>query len=142
MFRVFLCVARQHDAWLVAVASLVCVPAAIATFFLYSHAPAFPRWRRWAGMTMTGLVAGSGIWTTHFVAMLAFKTGLPTGFDPAATAASFAIAVVSATLGFSFASRSNEPESLLRAGLGGGMVGAGVTVVHYVGMAGYRSTAR
>jgi NO-binding membrane sensor protein with MHYT domain len=40
---------------------------------------------------MTGLVAGSGIWTTHFVAMLAFKTGLPTGYAVLATMSSLGV---------------------------------------------------
>jgi len=91
MFKVFLCIATEHNWWLVALAALVCLPATFATFFLYSKVPSYPAWRRWTWLAMTGLVAGSGIWTTHFVAMLAFKTGLPTGYAVLATMSSLGV---------------------------------------------------
>lgn len=99
MFKVFLCVATEHNWWLVALAALVCLPATFATFYLYSKVPSYPAWRRWTWLAMTGLVAGSGIWTTHFVVMLAFKTGLPTGYAVLATMSSLGVAIVSTTLG-------------------------------------------
>ena len=39
-------------------------------------------------LLITGVCAASGIWATHFVAMLAFDAGIPTAYDPALTAAS------------------------------------------------------
>lgn len=139
MFRVFLCIAMQHNWWLVALAALVCVPSTFATFFLYSRVPAFPAWRRWTWLSMTGVVAGSGIWTTHFVAMLAFKTGLPTGFDALETLGSLGVAIVSTAAGFAVASATTERPPLARAAIGGLIVGLGITFMHYVGMAGYRT---
>jgi PAS domain S-box-containing protein len=140
MFKVVLCITTQHNLWLVIVAALVCVPATFATFFLYSKIPAFPAWRRWAWLSMTGAVAGSGIWTTHFVAMLAFKTGLPTGYAALPTLGSLVVAVVSTTLGFALASAKGGRAPRQMA-LGGGLiVGLGITFMHYVGMSGYRTT--
>jgi len=140
MFKVVLCLSTQHNWWLVVVAALVCVPATFATFFLYSKVPAFPAWRRWAWLSMTGAVAGSGIWTTHFVAMLAFRTGLPTGHAALPTLASLVVAVVSTTLGFALASTKVD-RSPRQMALGGGLiVGLGITFMHYVGMSGYRTT--
>jgi len=139
MFKVLLCIAMKHDWWLVMLAAAVCVTATSATFFLYSKVPAFPRWRRWAWLSMTGAVAGSGIWTTHFVAMLAFETGLPTGYAAGPTAGSLGVAVLSTTLGFAIASASASRASRLKALAGGLAVGIGITLMHYVGMAGYRT---
>ena len=140
MFRVLLCVTHQHDWRLVLVAAVVCLSATLATFFLYSRVPASPVWKRWAWLTMTGLVAGSGIWTTHFVAMLAFETGLPTGYAPIGTFGSLGVAVACTALGFAAASR---PAPATRRGwtatVGGVMVGLGITFMHYMGMSGYRT---
>ncbi|OYX01531.1 MAG: histidine kinase [Caulobacter vibrioides] len=141
MFKILLCVATEHNWWLVVVAALVCVPATLATFFLYSKVPTFPVWRRWTWLAMTGLVAGSGIWTTHFVAMLAFKTGLPTGYEALATMGSLAVAVISTTLGFAAGSATTADSRRRLTSIGGGLVvGLGITSMHYVGMSGYRTT--
>ena len=140
MFKVFLCVATEHNLWLVGVAAIVCVVATLATFFLYSRVPAVPGWRRWTWLTMTGLVAGSGIWTTHFVAMLAFKTGLPTGYAALATMGSLVVAVASTILGFAVGSSAFAgARPRLNAIAGGLVVGLGITFMHYVGMNGYRT---
>jgi PAS domain S-box-containing protein len=140
MFKVFLCIAADHDLWLVGLAAVVCVVATLATFFLYSRVPSFPAWRRWTWLGMTGLVAGSGIWTTHFVAMLAFKTGLPTGYAVLGTMGSLVVAVVGTTLGFAGGSASlARSRPRLAAVAGGLVVGLGITFMHYVGMSGYRT---
>src|ERR1700710_2563820 len=98
MFKIYLCITTQHDWRLVVAAALVCASATLATFFLYSKVPAFPLGRRVTWLALTGLVAGSGIWTTHFVAMLAFQTGLPTGYSPLETMGSLAVAMVSTAI--------------------------------------------
>jgi PAS domain S-box-containing protein len=88
---------------------------------------------------MTGVVAGSGIWTTHFVAMLSFRTGLPTGYAVLPTVASLGVAILSTVAGFAVASAAGRlPRT--RAAAGGLIVGIGITSMHYVGMAGYRTT--
>ena len=140
MFKLFLCISTRHDLGLVCVAAIVCIVATLATFFLYSRVPSAPGWRRWAWLTMTGLVAGSGIWTTHFVAMLAFRTGLPTGYAALATMGSLVVAVASTTLGFAGGSTSAVGARPRLTAVGGGLVvGLGITFMHYVGMSGYRT---
>lgn len=47
---------------------------------------------------LSGGAAGCGIWTTHFVAMLAFDTGLPTAYALGLTSLSLALANLSTTL--------------------------------------------
>jgi PAS domain S-box-containing protein len=140
MFRVFLCIATQHNWWLVVVAALVCIPSTFATFFLYSRVPTFPAWRRWTWLSMTGVVAGSGVWTTHFVGVLAFKTGLPTGFVALETVGSLGVAIASITAGFAIASSGAGHRQAIRTAIGGLIVGLGITFMHYLGMAGYRTT--
>lgn len=140
MFNVLLCVSAQHDWRLVALAAIVCISATIATCFLYSRVPTFPAPRRWTWLSMTGVVAGSGTWTTHFVAMLAFETGLPTGFAAIPTLGSLAVAVLSTTLGFAVASDGSDRTRWGRHLGGGVVVGLGIALMHYMGMNGYRTT--
>ena len=37
---------------------------------------------RWAWILQAAVATGSGIWATHFIAMLAFKSALPTTYEP------------------------------------------------------------
>jgi PAS domain S-box-containing protein len=141
MFKIILCVAHSHDLRLVALAALVCAVATLVTFYLYSRTPAARSWRRWASVGLTGVVAGCGIWTTHFVAMLAFKTGLPTGYEAAETLGSLGVAIVSTATGFAVgSSRLTRARPRVAAVAGGLIVGLGITFMHYVGMTGYRTT--
>ncbi len=84
---------------------------------------------------MTGLVAGSAIWTTHFVAMLAFRTGLPTGYAALGTLGSLLVAVACCMVGFWVGSLRGH--RVLASIAGGLIVGVGITLMHYVGMSGY-----
>ena len=140
MFKVLTCVATQHNLPLVLAAAIVCLLATQATIFLYWRTPSFPIWRRWTSLGLTGLVAGSGIWTTHFVAMLAFETGLPTGYGAAPTIASLIIAVAGTTAGFALGSAPATPDRPpAHRLLGGLVVGLSITAMHYIGMSGYRT---
>jgi PAS domain S-box-containing protein len=140
MFNVLLCISGGHDWRLVVIAALVCVPTTLATFFLYAKALSFPASGRWVWLAMAGIVAGSGIWTTHFIAMLAFKTGLPVGYAPLATIGSLFVAAIGTTLGFAVASTTTHaPWRGLKAAVGGGGVGLSIAAMHYAGMAGYRT---
>ena len=80
-------------------------------------------------------VAGCGIWGTHFVAMLAFRSGLPVGYDAGPTVLSIIIAVALCCFGFAV---SLKPKC---AALGGAITGAAISVMHYAGMAAVRIPA-
>src|SRR5581483_9015648 len=86
---------------------------------------------RWAWVLQTAVAAGSGIWATHFIAMLAFKSALPTTYDSVLTLASLLIAIVVTGIGFSIAERFRSNSACI---LAGAVVGAGIAVMHYSGM--------
>ena len=80
-------------------------------------------------------MAGSGIWATHFVAMLAYSTGMPIAFDPGLTVLSVAIAMGLRCLGFATA--------LAFGGAVGGMIaGFAIAAMRYTGMAALQLPAR
>ena len=122
MYRVVSCLATQHDYRLVALAALICAAAAFVSLRIYSQALASQRLQKFGLLLLTGICSGGGIWSTHFVAMLAYDPGLPTAYEPIATTASLMIAVVAATAGFAVSSGGGDRW----AGLGGAIVGAGI----------------
>jgi diguanylate cyclase len=77
MYRVLSCLVAEHNNWLVLLAVLVCIATTLTSFLMYSIAEACGR-RKLLWAAVTGVSAGSGIWATHFVAMLAYKGALPT----------------------------------------------------------------
>jgi diguanylate cyclase (GGDEF)-like protein len=130
MYRVLSCVTNEHNAWLVGLAVVVCVATAVTTFLMYSIACTSEDRRRLAWAALTGVCAGSGIWATHFVAMLAYRGGLPTYYEPVATIGSLLVAVVISALGFAIAASGGR----WLAGLGGLVVGSAIGSMHYLGM--------
>jgi signal transduction histidine kinase len=83
-----------------------------------------------------GFVAGCGIWATHFVAMLAYQTGFPLNYDIALTVLSVVIAIALCGGGFALAVIGGRPFA------GGALTGSAIGIMHYVGMAAVRASAR
>jgi diguanylate cyclase (GGDEF)-like protein len=84
----------------------------------------------WLGV---GAVAmGIGIWTMHFVGMLAFSLPIPLAYDVPETLASLAIAIV--TSGFALRITSRQRLTLPRLALSAVAMGTGIAGMHYLGM--------
>jgi NO-binding membrane sensor protein with MHYT domain len=132
VLRLYNCIVEQHDLILVGLAALVCATGAIVTFVLAGLARADGGGRRW--LAAAGLVSGTSVWATHFVAMLAFDPGVPTGYDPALTLISLALPVLVGWAAFHLAAGATA----WRAATGGALLGAGIMAMHYLGMAAYR----
>ncbi|MGE3709026.1 MAG: MHYT domain-containing protein, partial [Hyphomicrobiaceae bacterium] len=131
MFAVFNCLVTQHDYRLVLAAGLVSVIACIATFKLYRRAVEDHGVVRMGWLLLTAVCAGSGIWATHFVAVLSYDAGVPVGYDLELTITSLMLAILFCGLGFGLSMRR---EGHICAVLGGAIVGAGIGIMHYTGM--------
>jgi signal transduction histidine kinase/NO-binding membrane sensor protein with MHYT domain len=134
--RFLVCVSRQHDWRILILAVAVCALTAVAGMGLFSKLPAFPPRVRRVWLGLIGLVIGSGVWSTHFVAMLAFEPGVSAVYDPTLTVASLLVAFGSSYLAFDLASAAPPGRLSVRAGCA---LGAGVALMHYVGMAALRT---
>lgn len=130
------CLVVRHDLRLVFLAAGICVLSSWAAIGLVNHVTKSRRWTRAIWLSVTGIVSGIGIWATHFVAMLAFRPGLPTGYDIGLTLLSLLAAVVLTGIGFTVAA---EQRRFFRQALGGSMVGAGIAAMHYLGMAAFET---
>ncbi|KRA42806.1 bifunctional diguanylate cyclase/phosphodiesterase [Pseudoxanthomonas sp. Root630] len=82
------------------------------------------------------LAMGLGIWSMHFVGMLAFDLPIPLGYDLAITLYSMLAALGVSAFALWLVSRPDLPMRLLC--LGAVLMGAGIALMHYIGMAALR----
>ncbi|WP_348644990.1 MHYT domain-containing protein [Methylobacterium sp. WL18] len=134
MLKVIGCFSDSHDFWLVGLAAVMCALAAITCVELLRHAgKASPRMRAiWLGVA--AVAGGSGIWATHFIAMLAFEPGLPSAYHVGLTSLSLVYAIALTGLGLTIALARAIP---FAATLGGAILGLGIAAMHYTGMAAF-----
>lgn len=83
-----------------------------------------------------GIAMGTGIWSMHFVGMLAFRLPIPLGYDPWITLQSLLAAIAASVFALWLVSLPTLPR--LRLLLGGLLMGLGIAWMHYVGMAALR----
>jgi diguanylate cyclase (GGDEF)-like protein/PAS domain S-box-containing protein len=134
MLTVYDCIVSDHDLRLVALAALVCALASLTAVNLLHHVRRSDRSSRVAWLGVAAVSTGFGIWATHFIAMLAFSPSLPTAYNISLTTISLVAAVTLTGIGLGAA---------LLLGLafapwiGGALVGGGIAVMHYTGMAAF-----
>ena len=136
MLRIYDCITGQHDLRYVAVAGFICLFASYTAISLLIRARVAEDRARLAWLGGAAVVAGAGIWATHFVAMLAFRQNVPVGYDVALTVLSIVIAVLLTWCGYRIALAPRGS-----ALLGGGIAGLAVASMHYAGMAAVRMPA-
>jgi len=129
MFRVFNCLTEQHDWRLVVAAALICLCSSLVTVQLVRRARATIGRVRAIWIGTAGCAAGFGIWSTHFVAMLAYEPGVPVAYAILPTAFSLLVAIAVTALGIGIATRG-----MTWAPAGGLIVALGVAAMHYLGM--------
>ncbi|MEL6063516.1 EAL domain-containing protein [Methylobacterium sp. DCY52] len=134
MLTVVGCLVEAHDFRLVALAAAICALSALTTVCLISHASRARAWAQAGWLAVAATAGGSGIWATHFIAMLAFAPGVPSGYDVALTGISLVIAVALAGSGLSLAVLVGGRTA---AWAGGAILGFGIAAMHYTGMAAY-----
>ena len=134
MLQVYTCITQAHDLRLVVLAGLICFLCAYTSYSVVGRAvEAGPKARIWwigAGAVATG----SGVWATHFVAILGYKAEMALGFDLTGTVLSIVTAILISGIGLtiSMTRRIGMPA------LGGAVIGAGIGAMHYTGMSALR----
>ncbi|KTB62461.1 histidine kinase [Pseudomonas fluorescens] len=89
-------------------------------------------------ITGGSMAMGVGVWSMHFIGMLALRLPFALGFDLGITALSLLIAVLSSGFALWLVSQPRLPAWQL--GLGALIMGTGIASMHYTGMAAMRMT--
>jgi diguanylate cyclase (GGDEF)-like protein len=123
----------SYNAWLVAASLLVAVLASYTALDMAGRVSATQgRASRW-WLAGGSVAMGIGVWSMHFLGMLAFSLPIRIGYDPAITLFSLSIAIVSST--FALWTVCQAELSIVRLGSGALLMGSGVAAMHYTGMA-------
>ncbi|SEO39250.1 PAS domain S-box-containing protein/diguanylate cyclase (GGDEF) domain-containing protein [Methylobacterium sp. ap11] len=139
MTALYDCIAHNHDLKLVLLAAVVCNLAAATSLTLLDYARGHAGRARRLWLLTGALAGGTGIWATHFIAMLAFSPGLASAYDLGLTGLSLMIAVFMTAAGFWIALRPGLPAAPW---LGGAQIGVGVGAMHFTGMAAFEVAGR
>ncbi|SMF64270.1 MHYT domain-containing protein, NO-binding membrane sensor [Tistlia consotensis] len=122
----------RYDPWLVAASVAVAVMAAFTCLRLTSGLSATSTDVRKARIAEAAIALGGGIWSMHFVAMMAVQLNVVIFYDPLRTLGSALIAVLvtgTALLLLHFGERT--PGRIVVAGC---LTGIGIVAMHYLGM--------
>lgn len=94
------------------------------------------RVNRFELLLATLALGGIGVWTMHFIGMVALKMDLRVGYSLIETIASLLVICLSTGFGLAYVAKDpSNPARLITAGV---ILGLGVSVMHYLGMYGMR----
>ncbi|HXZ11285.1 MAG TPA: MHYT domain-containing protein [Candidatus Sulfotelmatobacter sp.] len=134
-----LTLAGSYDYRLVAVSVLIAVSASYAALDLAGRVTSARGWTRYQWLTGGATAMGIGIWSMHYVGMLAFRLPVPVEYDWPTVLVSLLAAIFASATALFVVSRNNL--NLLPAISGSLIMGGGIAGMHYIGMAAMRMPA-
>jgi diguanylate cyclase len=122
-----------YNHWLVALSLLVAVLVSYTALRLAARVATTEgnAGRLW--LSVGAVAMGLGIWSMHFVGMLAFSLPIALAYHIPTTLASLAVAI--ATSGFALGITSGQRLTTARLAASAVVMGAGIATMHYMGMA-------
>ncbi len=127
---------HHHDPFLVALSVAVAVLASYTALQLATRLHSSDGSVRLGWLAASSIALGGGIWSMHFVGMLAFT--LPSArieYDPAITLISLILPIAVTAFGFAVLTHRKSHFRLVMSGI---VVGLGIVAMHYTGMAAIR----
>ena len=132
-------VAGTYDLHLVALSFVVACFASYPALDLAGRIRASRGLIRGAWLATAAISMGGGIWSMHFIAMLAFIMPMVVTFDVGLTVLSLVVAI--AVTGGAFYVIGIRRATVLQLSLSGVFMGIGIVAMHYTGMAAMRMPA-
>src|SRR5687768_3618774 len=129
--------ASGYTTQLVVLSIIIACAASYAALYLASHV-AHTR-ARLSWLIAAAAAMGTGIWSMHFIAMLAYRLPVQVGYDVPLVGLSLLIAIVASGIGLEVAGR--ERPSSARIAMTGPVMGFAIAGMHYTGMAAMRLPA-
>jgi PAS domain S-box-containing protein len=132
-------VAGTYDFYLVALSFAVACFASYTALDLGTRIRSSEGRARTAWLITAAVAMGGGIWSMHFIAMLAFLMPMPMSFDVNLTTVSLLVAI--AVTGMAFHGMGRQQTTAQQLAIGGIFMGIGIVSMHYTGMAAMRMPA-
>jgi PAS domain S-box-containing protein len=129
----------SYDYRLVALSVVIAILAAYAALDLAGRVTSARTRVRFVWLTGGSFAMGIGIWSMHYIGMLAFRLPIPVLYDWPTVLLSLLAAVLASASALFVVSRKKM--GLLRASIGSIFMGGGIATMHYVGMAAMRLSA-
>jgi diguanylate cyclase (GGDEF)-like protein/PAS domain S-box-containing protein len=131
MWRVYSRIVDNHDPAYVALAAVFCVLSSFTAVGLVQRALETQGRGRLLWLLAAGIVTGTGVWTTHFTAMLGFLPQAGLHFEPGEALVSLTLCTVLTTLGWivGFADAGRA-----RGVVAGFLIGSGMAIAHFFDM--------
>jgi diguanylate cyclase (GGDEF)-like protein len=137
MLQVIGCLNQDHDPTLLILSLAIGCLACATSISLLARAQINRARARLAWLGGAATVFGSGVWSMHFIAMLAYRPQGPVAFAAGLTVLSLLVAALGSLLAFwLFLAGERSVPAVLVAGLA---LGASIAGMHYTGMAALRS---
>ncbi|MBV8473858.1 MAG: LytTR family transcriptional regulator, partial [Hyphomicrobiales bacterium] len=121
-----------HEPWLVALSIAIAVQGAFVGLSLASGLDRAEGFRRRLALAGSALTLATGVWSMHFVGMLAANFPSAIDYLVLPTLISFLICVIVVGAGVYLAHTEGSPA--IRIGAGAIAMGLGISLMHYVGM--------
>ena len=126
----------SYDAWLVALSVVVAIVASYTALELASRVSEREGPSAWLWLLGGAFAMGTGVWSMHFVGMLAFHLPIPMAYDLWMNASSWLIAVGASGSALSVVRRPAMTKRNIS--VGAVLMGTGIACMHYTGMAAMR----
>ena len=132
--------ATSYDPTLVALSVAIAIFAAYTALELAARATAATRQAPW--LTASAIAMGGGIWSMHFVGMLALETPDPVTYAVTPTLLSLAVAITATAAAFFWVNRppGTGPRTFASLLVPGLAMGTAIAGMHYIGMSAMRTT--
>src|SRR5882724_187542 len=131
-------IGSYNDA-LVALSVFIAIFASYAALDLAGRVTAASGWTRMAWLLGGAAAMGTGIWSMHYIGMLAFILPIPVAYHWPTVLLSLLAAILASVVALGVVSR--QEMGWFRALAGSVLMGAGIASMHYIGMAAMRLPA-
>jgi diguanylate cyclase (GGDEF)-like protein/PAS domain S-box-containing protein len=129
----------SYDYRLVSLSVVVAICACYAALDLAGRIAISSGRERFAWLFGGATAMGTGIWSMHYIGMLAFRLPIPIRYNWPIVLVSLAAAILASAVALFVAGGTGM--NLWRALVGSVVMGAGIGAMHYIGMAGMRMAA-
>ncbi|HZT33762.1 MAG TPA: response regulator [Bryobacteraceae bacterium] len=131
--------AGYYDYYLVALSVVIAMLASYAALDLAGRVTAARGGWRTAWLTGGAIAMGTGIWSMHYIGMLAFHLPVSVYYDLPTVLVSLLAAVLASAVALFVVSRPRM--GAVQLGCGSVMMGSGIAAMHYIGMEAMRLAA-